>query len=302
MNKELDDAAGKTDIRQVQKGDAMRSKMGVLFADIRNFTSMAESMEAQESFSLVNEIFDKLTPVIQQHKGFIDKFIGDCVMALFPDGPLNSLRCAVDMLRKLEAYNRSSKRTTPLVFGIGVHFGDVMLGTVGDVDRLDATAISDTVNTASRLENLTKAFGCQLLVTQETIDAAGLIASSSVEEQPQSPQEGTSLKELLSNGLYLGQFRLKGKRESMKLHALDVPEMAVDQGLRAGLTALHQRKFTEALEQLALSSNPMARYMEQVCAVYGKKANWDGVISVDKDGFLQLESTSFSLSAIKLTQ
>jgi len=124
-----------------------------------------------------------------------------------------------------------------------------------------------------------------------------------VEQQKQSSQVTSSLKDLLSNGVYLGQFRLKGKRESMKLHALDVPELAVDQRLRAGLIALRLRNFPEALEQLAQSSSPIARYMEQVCVAYGKKANWDGVVSVDKDGFVQLDTASFSpLSAGKLSK
>ena len=100
---------GIEDIRKVELGQQVERKMTVLFADIRDFTSLSESMSPQENFNFLNSYLVHMEPVITAHGGFIDKYIGDAIMALFPDSPDAALRCSQVMLEQLELYNHRVK-------------------------------------------------------------------------------------------------------------------------------------------------------------------------------------------------
>lgn len=154
---------GKYSILDVSLGDAVEREMGVLFADIRSFTSITEGMTPDESFRFVNGYLGRMGPIIREHGGFIDKYLGDAVMALFPGSAEDALHTAVAMHETLYEHR-------PRVdVGVGLHFGSVMLGTIGEEQRLDGTVISDVVNSASRLEGLTKALGARILVSGELL-------------------------------------------------------------------------------------------------------------------------------------
>jgi hypothetical protein len=103
----------------------------------------------------------------------IDKYVGDAVMALFPERPDDALQAALNMLRCLDTFNREreGRSEPPVQIGIGVHTGTLMLGTVGARYRMDTTVISDAVNLASRVENLTKTYRVPLIVTEDTFHA-----------------------------------------------------------------------------------------------------------------------------------
>ncbi|HJW68452.1 MAG TPA: AAA family ATPase, partial [Candidatus Binatia bacterium] len=161
---------GKRSLLDVRLGEAVQSDITVLFSDLRNFTRLSESMSAEDNFALMNGYLARMEPVIQQHDGFIDKYIGDAVMALFSSSADRAVEAAIAMHRALDAYNehRSAKGRAPLTMGIGIHTGPLMLGTVGSPDRMETTVIGDTVNVASRIENLTRRFGAALLITGET--------------------------------------------------------------------------------------------------------------------------------------
>ena len=161
------------DIMEVELGDHMQTNMSVLFSDIRSFTGLSESMSPEENFSFINSYLNRMGPVVRERRGFIDKFIGDAIMALFPEGADDAVGAAIDMLRALPEYNRSrtGKGEIRIGIGIGIHTGPLMLGTIGESGRMDSTVIGDTVNLASRLEDLTKAYGASLLVTGETVDS-----------------------------------------------------------------------------------------------------------------------------------
>ncbi len=126
--------------------------MTILFMDIRGFTQLSEAMTPNENFAFINEFVSLMEPIIRKHKGFIDKYIGDAIMALFPEEVDDALSCAIEMIRALHLYNQQRKeRQEPLIrIGIGINCGPLILGTVGNEKRMDGTVISDAVNVASR--------------------------------------------------------------------------------------------------------------------------------------------------------
>ncbi len=162
---------GIADIRKVELGQQVERKMTILFADIREFTSLSESMSPQENFNFLNSYLVQMEPVITAHGGFIDKYIGDAIMALFPDSPDAALRCGLAMLERLEEYNNGRQRAgyRPIKIGIGINTGIVILGTVGGAARMDGTVIGDAVNLAARLERLTKEYRVSILISEYTL-------------------------------------------------------------------------------------------------------------------------------------
>ena len=160
----------KKSIADVQLGDQVQQEMSVLFSDIRDFTTLSETMTPQENFEFINGYLSHMGPVISVHQGFIDKYIGDAIMALFSGGADNAVKAGIAMLHQLTQYNqyRTHSGYVPIQIGIGINTGSLMLGTVGEQNRMDSTVISDAVNLASRLETLTKNYGVSLLISHHT--------------------------------------------------------------------------------------------------------------------------------------
>jgi predicted ATPase/class 3 adenylate cyclase len=159
----------KRTIEEVNLGDSTESEMNVLFADIRNFTELSEQMGPKDNFEFINSYLSQMEPVIEKNNGFIDKYIGDAIMALFPGSADHALECAVQMSWRLKQYNSSTGKSIKV--GIGINHGSCMLGTVGGTNRMEGTVISDTVNLAARVESWTKRYDSQLLVTAQFINA-----------------------------------------------------------------------------------------------------------------------------------
>lgn len=152
-------------------GDHVEVNMSVMFADIRNFTQISEGMTPSQNFEFINGFLTQIAPVIKHHGGFIDKYIGDAIMALFPKSPVNAARCAIDMQIALRSFN---DRWLGIVnqevrIGIGIHYGPMILGIVGYAERLSSTVMSDAVNLASRLESLTKKYECDIIVSEDLL-------------------------------------------------------------------------------------------------------------------------------------
>lgn len=156
-------------IVDIKLGDCVEKVMSVLFLDIKSFTSIAEQLSPVEIFNLFNTLMSYFDPVIGRNSGFIDKYIGDAVMALFNDAD-DALIAALEMLEALNVFNAKRKRDhlVPLEIGIGINTGNLIVGTVGFEDRMDCSVISDAVNIASRVESLTREFGIELLISEET--------------------------------------------------------------------------------------------------------------------------------------
>ncbi|MGC1395579.1 MAG: response regulator, partial [Coleofasciculaceae cyanobacterium] len=186
-------------IVDVKLGDQVQKEMSVLFADIRSFTSLSEKMSPKENFNFLNACLSQISPVIRNHNGFIDKYIGDAIMALFPQTPDDAVQAAIDMQKQVMLYNSYLQKSggQPIAIGIGLHTGTLMLGTVGESERMETTVIADAVNLASRLEGLTKIYGVDILISEQTWIRLN-----------------TKLKE---NCRFLGRVKVKGKSQAVDI-------------------------------------------------------------------------------------
>ncbi|RLD56751.1 MAG: hypothetical protein DRJ05_10825, partial [Bacteroidetes bacterium] len=162
---------GKEKFTDIKLGDQVQKEMSVLFTDIRSFTEISEKMTPKENFDFINHYLGFMEPVIGSNNGFIDKYIGDSIMALFSDNPEDAINAGIEMRIKLSQFNQMMIQLgKPIInSGIGIHTGTLMLGVVGGEGRMDGTVISDAVNLASRLEGLTKIYGSSIIISQDTL-------------------------------------------------------------------------------------------------------------------------------------
>ncbi|MBD1838627.1 HAMP domain-containing protein [Coleofasciculus sp. FACHB-64] len=161
-------------IENIQVGVSATRTMTILFCDIRGYSSMAEQMTPQQTFSFLNDFLECMGLPIEESGGFIDKYIGDAIMALFDDeGTDSAVRAAILMQQTLSRFNeaRMQKGLPAIAVGIGIHRGEVVMGTVGFTSRIDSTVVGDSVNLASRLEGLTKQYNCNILVTESVVNS-----------------------------------------------------------------------------------------------------------------------------------
>ncbi|MDX2418392.1 MAG: adenylate/guanylate cyclase domain-containing protein [Xanthomonadales bacterium] len=160
----------KEKIIDVSLGDNAQKEMTVLFSDIRNFTTISERLSPEENFTFINNYLKIMGPIVRENGGFIDKYIGDAIMALFTHAD-DAMHTAVAMLKQLpNCGDGDDADENSLRIGIGLNTGHLMLGTIGETNRMEGTVISDAVNVASRIEGLSKKYGVHLLVSQSTMD------------------------------------------------------------------------------------------------------------------------------------
>ena len=162
---------GKESIIDVQIGNQIQREMTIMFSDIRDFTTLSEAMTPQETFNFINAYLSRVSPVIRENHGFIDKYIGDAIMALFPQSVDEAVKAAISMQQRVAIFNeeRQQQGLIPISIGIGLHTGNLMLGTIGEPERMETTVIADAVNLASRLEGLTKVYGAGILISHNTL-------------------------------------------------------------------------------------------------------------------------------------
>ncbi len=207
--KEFLQQIGQENIVQVRLGDQVQREMTVLFSDIRSFTTLSEAMTPKENFDFLNGYLGRVSPLIRSNHGFVDKYIGDAIMALFPRHVDDAVQNAIQMLGQVDEYNGKRARYgyPSIRIGVGLHTGNLMLGTIGEERRMEGTVISDAVNLASRLEGLTKNFGASILISETSL------------HKLQNPQAVMSR--------YLGKVRVKGKSEPTLVYEIynaDPPE------------------------------------------------------------------------------
>jgi len=267
---------GKDSITEVSLGDQVQQEMTILFLDIRDFTSLSESMTPQQNFNFLNECLSQISPIIKRHHGFIDKYIGDAVMALFPKHHAeDALQAAISIHKTISRHNTDLKaRNLPKVrIGIGIHTGILMLGIIGERARLQSTVISDSVNLAARLESLTKHYGANIIISKQT------------------------LHHIHDKGHYhhrfVGKIRVKGKSKEVSVYEVFEGDnkntlklkLKNKRTFEQGLSYYQQGKFAEASVQFHQvlerhDSDKAARLYLNYCAqlMVGKiPDNWDGV-------------------------
>jgi len=157
----------KDSLSELKLSDCIEKKLSVIFSDIRSYTNISESLSHEAIFHLLNDYFAHINPAISKYNGFIDKFIGDAIMALFPESPEDAVAASIEMYHSLKSYNikREEAGLIPIKSGFGIHYGELIIGTVGTPDRMDTTVIGDTVNLASRLESATKTFKVDIILS-----------------------------------------------------------------------------------------------------------------------------------------
>jgi adenylate cyclase len=190
---------GHTVLTEVKLGDQVEKIVTVLFTDIRDYTTISEKMTPDENFKFVCSFNERMGPLIRKHNGFINQFLGDAIMAIFPGSAEDALRAAIDMQIEVKHLNeqRISSSLEPIQIGIGMHTGSLIMGITGDKERMDATTISDTVNTASRLESLTKHYKTNIILSEACVCEL-------------RKKEDFELR-------YLGFVQLKGKHEPLSI-------------------------------------------------------------------------------------
>jgi adenylate cyclase len=269
----------KKSVIDVKLGDQIEKEMTLLFADIRKFTSFSEKMTPQQNFNFLNHYLSRMTPIIHQYHGFIDKYIGDAIMALFSTSADDALRAAIGMLKSLADYNEQKQNTLIPCFeiGIGLHTGYLMLGTVGDQNRMDGTVISDAVNLASRIEGMTKMYGIALLISEQTY--CHLVNASEYAIRP------------------IDRVKVKGKSQAVTVYEVfesDTPKIKELKkktlaDFEMGLTLYHQQKFTQAQQYFKRMLHVYAYdaaaqiYLER-CNNYQKNGvpdDWEGIEILD---------------------
>ncbi len=227
----------KDSILDIELGIQTERDMTILFSDIRGFTALSETMSPQQNFDFINAYLSRMEPVIDAHGGFVDKYIGDAIMALFPSSATEAVQGAIEMLHTLQIYNeeRQAQGLEIIRIGIGLNTGAMMIGTVGGINRMDGTVISDAVNIASRIEHLTKVYGVGLLITEQTY------------QQLTNPKENFNIR-------LIDSVQVKGKRARITVYEVFDADTAEQINLKQatlkaftqGLKLYHARDFTEA--------------------------------------------------------
>lgn len=261
---------------QVNLADSVEINLAVLFSDIRGFTQIAEHMSPQESFEFINRYLAHMAPIIGSENGIIDKYIGDAIMALFPGNPDSAIRAAVKLI--LETSNVKDDLQQTVHAGVGIHYGQLILGVIGSEERMECTVISDAVNIASRLENMNKIYGTSLLISDI---ALAKCQSASVYH-----------KRILDKVRFYGKtipnvvYEIFGYEDFLiNKHLTDIVDL-----FEQGIFYYQHKNFIHAMERFKKclriypEDKPSQLYMQRCTnfLAHGVPANWDSAYQMDK--------------------
>ena len=254
-----------------------KRKVAVLICDIRNFTSISERNKPENVVSFLNEYFKKMVEVIKKHGGAIDKFMGDAIMALFgtPVSYEDNARRAVDAALEMQSLVPGISCSNLFIpegmnfnVGIGIHYGDVIVGSIGCAEKSDYTVIGDTVNLASRLEGLTKSYG------------AGIIISGAVKNELNRKY----------NLLHLDSVKVKGKSVGVQIYRVDENALNADyvqcykkalELYTNGAWNLAASYFERAQQLLPADKSASKMYERCLEFISNPPLNWDGAYSLN---------------------
>lgn len=256
-----------------------RKDVTILFSDIRGYTTLTENLGAQEVVTLLNQYFETMVEAVFNCKGTLDKFIGDALMAVFGaplplmNHPWMAVKSALDMRRRLQIFNNSTfmENQPHIRIGIGISSGEVVSGNIGSRKRMDYTVIGDGVNLSARLEGVTKEYGCDIIISENTYKLCG---------------DRLWVREL-------DKIRVKGKNEAVSIYqvlgdkavALDSQQQQLLELYHLGRSAYIHRDFSQALYyfEQAQTIDPMDKAINihieraQVYLDNPPPESWDGV-------------------------
>lgn len=263
----------KKSIAELMLGNQVQREMTILFADIQGFTSISEEMEPQQNMDFINAYLSLVSPIIREHHGFIDKFLGDGIMALFPEKAEDAVNAAIAIQNTLHEFNHHSPYPE-IHSGVGIHTGSVMVGIIGESERMQTTVISDAVNLTARIESLTRHYDAHILISTNAMMA---------------------LTDTMAFQMRcVDNVRVKGHREPVLVYEVfDSDENAALKAqtkamFEQGLELYNQKKFAEASVQFSqvLQANPKDQaakiYLERTARymVEGVPQDWQGVESI----------------------
>ena len=270
----------KKSVLEINLGDQIQKDMAIMFSDIREFTELSETMTPKENFNFLNSYLKRVGPIIRKNQGFIDKYIGDAIMALFPNNIEDSIKASIEMQEEIKNYNQHRKNNNykPISVGIGIHNGSLMLGTIGEHQRMEGTVISDAVNLASRLEGLTKVYGSKIIITEQIL---------------------LQLKNFsLYHNRFLDKVKVKGKKNAVEIFEIynnddeqtrEIKDKTKIRFLEAyslylqGWIEEAKKIFLEILEQNK-NDQVILLYLKRcdIFLEYGLPKNWDGTNNIDE--------------------
>ncbi len=269
------DFLSRESIIDVKLGDQVSKEMGIMFSDIRSFTTLSETMTPQEIFNFVNAYLQRVSPEIEKHHGLVVKYMGDGMMAVFPNGADDAVAAGIAKIAQVREYNqhRQEEGHKPIQIGIGLHLGYIMVGIIGVNNRMQSDALSDTINLTARLEGLTKFYGVSLLISGQVL-------------QKLSHPEQYQIR-------FLDQAIVKGKNEPIDIY--EVLDAEIDEAIKLklqtqpdfdrGLEYYRQGKLVESQEyfERVLAVNYQDKtaelYLERIQQLFeqGVPNNWDGI-------------------------
>ncbi|MCR5189221.1 MAG: response regulator [Treponema sp.] len=258
------------------KNNNEKRNVVILMSDIRSFTSISEVNRPEDVVNFLNTYFTRMVDVVKKYGGTVDKFIGDAIMVLFGapisynDNAKRAVSAAIEMYAQLESIPCGQLKFpegVKLDIGLGIHYGDVIVGQIGSADKTSYTVIGDTVNLASRLEGLTKLYGAKIIISQAVRD---------------------ELDDSM-NLLLLDSVKVKGKKESVLIYRADEKALPKDftQAYEKGFKSYNEGAFNLAIPyfEKALEVMPedkATKLMLERCNdfVINKPENWDGAITL----------------------
>ncbi|MDZ7359542.1 MAG: adenylate/guanylate cyclase domain-containing protein [candidate division KSB1 bacterium] len=246
---------------------------------IRGFTTISEKMTPAENFAFINEYFSIASPTVREHHGFVDRYTGDAIMALFPRSAEDALNNSITTLQRVRAFNSEREKIgKPVInIGVGLHTGNLMLGIVGEQERMQGDIFSDAVNLTNRIEGLCKFYGASIVVSEITLNKL------------------TDRRQYHTR--FLGKVQVKGKDVPISLYEVynGDPEPIIELKLKtkadfeAGLHRYFDKDFTNAsvFFKKVLDVNAKDKtarlYLERSAQfmVQGVAEDWEGVEAVE---------------------
>jgi class 3 adenylate cyclase/CHASE3 domain sensor protein len=262
-------------ITEIKLGDHVSAEMAVMFSDVRGFTTMSEGMTPQQNFDFINMYLNRVSPSIRENDGFIVKFLGDGMMAIFPYGVDNAIYSAITKMKEVNKINaeRIEAGQPAIDLGIGIHTGHMMVGMIGDEKRMQGDAFSDNVNLTSRVEGLNKFYGTSLIITEEA------------RMRMSAPQE--------HHMRYMGRVQVKGREQPIALYeifdgdpqSLREAKISTQDDFARGVEAYRAGQFAEAvsifekIKQATPADRAAHLYAQRSreMQAQGTPAQWNGV-------------------------